>query len=291
MPIRKPSANYRCNIKFYATLHVEMIENERTTSSVSTATNHEDVLNKYNDNKSDNTLSIPSHVPEVYSPKRCEENCGFAVHVLMVVLSILYTSYIVSIYCFVPSSLQLISNDYDATTTNHNRKNPSALTNTSNLQLQQNPHFQHTPLWTIMVPFVIMVLFFSIMIVYGTCINRNTTHHPKYGRLFNIQDTQTIKPPFVSPLTQHPQQLKLSQTDCNSTEQQSSLQPPLHSMYRYYQNPMTWTPSTNNDDNSTTFTTYAVGRIPNICDIDVADINDLVWNRNICVQSKKSTSL
>ena len=91
-----------------------------------------------------------------------EEQCGFVSHVAIVLLSIYYTTWILSIYSSAITSIRTVSTT--------DGKHPSFLL-LSSQQQQQQP--LKIPLWTIVLPVTLIVLFFLIPIVYGAVINRS----------------------------------------------------------------------------------------------------------------------
>ena len=194
-----------------------------------------------------------------------EEQCGFVSHVIILLMSIYYTTWILSFYC-VPIPILQTNSTVDW-------KQQAMYLHSSKQQQQQQQ--QGPPLWTTILPLVVIFLFFLIPIVYGGCINRSAvviTTQKNQRSLSILQDTHTIRPMYVSP-----------HNITTSTD--------LHDDYnatRYFQNPMSWTPirygteslmnkrNINNNDRNKFTTT-----VPDICDIDVADINDLLHMKYI----------
>lgn len=184
------------------------------------------------------------------NPSSFEEQCGFVLHVMIVMLSMYYVSWILSFYSFlIPNMNGTISID-------------------KNVKLQplllflSSKHLNQPPLWTILLPITMIVLFFLIPIVYGACINRSVSvamSNKNRKSLSTIQDSHTIRPLYVSPLL-------------NMTS--SSLYEDKDDFIKYYHDPMSWTPIQNekSDNADIKFTTT----VPDICDIDVADINNLL---------------
>jgi hypothetical protein len=186
-----------------------------------------------------------------------EEQCGFVLHVMIVLLSISYTTWILSFYsCLLPIG-QNSTGDW--------KLKAVFLCAPKQQQQQQGP-----PPWTIILPLAVIFLFFLIPIVYGGCINRSAVvvkAHQKQQSLTILEDIHTIRPRYISP----------KHTASSNNEYLDD-----YDATNYYQNPMAWTPPVRNEtkslkkkttiNNNGTCTTT----VPDICEIDVADINDLL---------------
>ena len=194
-----------------------------------------------------------------------EEQCGFVSHVAIVLLSIYYTTWILSIYSSAIPSIRIVSIT--------DGKHPSFLLLSSQ---QQQP--LKIPLWTIVLPVTLIVLFFLVPIVYGAVINRSAvvvvTVRPPVGHpqvLSILHDKHTIRPLYVSPFVLNDRGNEDDRFDPRQ----------YYYYYCYFRDPMAWRrstektsfdhrPSSQNDHPGSSTT------IPDICDVDVADINDLV---------------
>ena len=189
-----------------------------------------------------------------------EEQCGFVLHVMIVLLSLYYTGWILSFYtCILPK--------LDGTI--ETKLHPWLL-------LSQQHHYT-PPIWTILLPITIIVLFFLIPIIYGAVINRSVVvaaSQNKHQALFTVQDPHTIRPLYGSPfmgVTFSNKSGSLSSSLCHNNDEN------INYYTNYYRDPMSWTPlhtSTLNDSNSTN--SNSTTTVPDICDIDVADINDFL---------------
>ena len=197
-----------------------------------------------------------------------EEQCGFVSHVAIVLLSIYYTTWILSIYSSAIPSIPTVSTT--------DGKYPSFLL-LSSQQQQQQP--LKIPLWTIVLPVTLIVLFFLVPIVYGAVINRSAvvvvTVRPPVGHpqvLSILHDKHTIRPLYASPFVLN---------DRGNEDDRFDPRQYYYYYYCYFRDPMAWRrstektsfdhrPSSQNDHPGSSTT------IPDICDVDVADINDLV---------------
>ena len=181
-----------------------------------------------------------------------EEQCGFVLHVMIVLTSMYYTAWILSFYKF---SLPILN----STSVDGGGKSQSVLLVSSKEQVP--------PLWTIIIPIAVIFLFFLIPIVYGGCINRSAvvvTTHNQQTSLSMLQDAHTIRPVYVSPNS-----ITVAENLYDENNATTS---------NYYRNPMSWEPARNGKSSRNGTATSA---IPDICDIDVADINDLLHTKFI----------
>ena len=215
-----------------------------TTFSPRTENTHGNDVNEEEDN---NGVDDDSYIDINHSS--FEEQCGFVLHVMIVLVAVTYTTWILSFYCL---PLPIVQNaTLDGT-------RPALWVYSSN---KPTPG---PPVWTIIIPLAVILLFFLIPIVYGGCINRSAVVASTKNRQQSIsilQDTHTIRPRYVSP--------KNAYDDYNAT--------------CYYQNPMSWTPARygkNSFNIDQGIVTHATSTVPDICEIDVADINDLIHSKH-----------
>jgi hypothetical protein len=208
--------------------------------------------NKFN---SDN-----SYGPEPMIPNSFEEHCGFVLHIIIALSSFYYTTWILSFYWSMPLLL-LYNSNYDDTS------NTTTFSGIDTLPtvLQISP-----PLCTLIIPLILIILFFAIPMLYGCCINNFSTNNPENGSLFILQDPHTIVPSYVSPITTIATELQRSKDDLFIPKLSKDMQ----NIKSYYIDPRHWThPLYKNDvvdaDMNNT--------LPEMCDIDVADINNLIW--------------
>jgi hypothetical protein len=219
--------------------------------------------------KADEVISNFEHDNETMIPNSVEEQCGFVLHIISVLSSIYYSAWILS--CHWSSSLMSRNSDY------YNTPNVTAtyhLISKLPLVLTLQP-----PLYTYAIPLLMLILFFMIPILYGCCINKVSPHYPKNGSLFMIQDQHTMVPSFVAPSVP------------KSCEQIRGLNGlpiimsfiDIQNIQRYYRDPRQWTTHPMATEE---FIDPASNSIPDMCDIDVADINDLIWLSDVHYMNK-----
>jgi hypothetical protein len=207
------------------------------------------------------TTDIVDATTDTEEITKWEEQCGFVLHVMTILLAVFYTVHIIVHFSY-PSRPILL---------------PPPM-------LDPLLVFRPTP-WTFVVPLVLIALFFVVPIVYGF-INATKVITPERGSssLSIIQDQYTVIPQLPSPLEQSPQH--------DSPPYNNSVNKTIVREYiqLYYQNPFEWEKfvntttkggPTNKDIVTNPIVTSAdsssSSSVPTICDIDVADINDWIW--------------
>jgi hypothetical protein len=192
-----------------------------------------------------------SSTPSTYDTKnttRSEEQCGFVIHVTVVLLSLSYTIWI----------LQFYMDPYVAGSSGTPQTAPQQQ------QLSLSP-----PAWTVVLPTLLVVLFWAAPVAYGFVNAGQAAAAVSQKRqtlaMTVLQDgTTRVAPPLYTAV---PKQRGHKTSDNGHT----------NTMQEYLQRPLETVSAASATTTAGSRHQGQEDHLPDVCDIDVACINDWVW--------------